>query len=335
MKIDFYDLFSLHTPKDFPSAGEENYITAAVKSRVMENIPANTRKPVRIKKIGKTFLAAAAAVVVLAMGTLAASALGLIDLEKAFGHFFNGGTEHMEGISAIPQNVITTGDDRLSLSVVGIGGTENEALVTIEIKRNDGGTFPKSIHIDKAEINTEKLKISYFRQPNVEDDTSAIMNFSVSSEYGEKIVGNYCEIKFKDIYDFSDNIYPLSEENIILKGEWSISFPLEYEYEYRTKEIKERIVESKMAPPAIMTEIGYSSISLDIYFDSVYESYGTMLFRDISINLDNGEKVGITSGGSDHVYGDRYSVGHYFFEKPVDIDSIESITVKDVEIQIK
>lgn len=335
MKIDFYDLFSLHTPKEFPAAGEENYITAAVKSRVMENIPAATRKPVRLGRIGRAVIAAAAAVVVLVTGTLAASALGLIDLEKAFGHFFNGGTEHMEGISAIPQNVITTGDDRLSLSVVGIGGTENQALISVEIKRNDGGTFPKSIHIGEAEINTEKLKISYFRQPNVEDDTSAIMNFSVSSEYGEKIVGNYCEIKFKDIYDFSNNIYPLSEENIILKGEWSISFPLEYEYEYRTKEIKERIVESKMAPPAIMTEIGYSSISLDIYFDSVYESYGTMLFRDISINLDNGEKVGTTSGGSDHVYGDRYSVGHYFFEKSVDIDSIESITIKDVEIQIK
>lgn len=335
MKIDFYDLFSLHTPTDFPEAGGEQYITAAVRSRVMENISADKRKRVRAGRLSRSVLTAAAAVVVLVTGTLAASALGLIDLEKAFGHFFNGGTEHMEGISAVPQNVITTGDDRLSLSVVGIGGTENEALVTIEIKRNDGGTFPESIYMGEADINTEKLKITYIGQPNVEDDTAAIMNFSVSSKYGEKIVGNYCEIKFKDIYDFSNNIYPVPEENIILKGEWSISFPLEYEYEYRTKEIKERIVESKMASPAIMTEIGYSSISLDIYFDSVYEAYGTMLFKDISINLDNGERVGITSGGSDHVYGDRYSVGHYFFEKPVDIDSIESITVKDVEIQIK
>lgn len=335
MKIDFYDLFSLHTPTDFPEAGGEQYITAAVRSRVMENISADKRKRVRAGRLSRSVLAAAAAVVVLIMGTLAASALGLIDLEKVFGGFFTGSTEYMDSISALPQNVVVKGDDGISLNVLGIGGTENQALISIEIKRKDGGTFPESIYMGEADINTEKLKITYIGQPNVEDDTAAIMNFSVSSEYGEKIVGNYCEIKFKDIYDFSDNIYPASEENIILKGDWSISFPLEYEYEYRTKEIKERIVESKMASPAIMTEIGYSSISLDIYFDSVYEAYGTMLFKDISINLDNGERVGITSGGSDHVYGDRYSVGHYFFEKPVDIDSIESITVKDVEIQIK
>lgn len=81
MKIDFYDLFSLHTPKDFSSAGEENYITAAVKSRVMEKIPANTRKPVRIKKISKAFLAAAA--VVACMGITVGAVSG------QFGQFFS------------------------------------------------------------------------------------------------------------------------------------------------------------------------------------------------------------------------------------------------------
>ena len=45
MKIDFYDLFSMHTPNDFSNAGEDNYITAAVKSRVMENISADKTSP--------------------------------------------------------------------------------------------------------------------------------------------------------------------------------------------------------------------------------------------------------------------------------------------------
>lgn len=145
MKIDFYDLFSLHTPKDFPETGEGNYITAAVKSRVMENIPAGKNKPVRIRKIGKAFLAAAAAVVVLAMCTFAASALGIIDIEKIFGGMFRTGSENLDGITSVPQNVVITGDDRLSIRVLGIAGTENQFVGAIEIKRNDGGTFPQYI----------------------------------------------------------------------------------------------------------------------------------------------------------------------------------------------
>ena len=145
MKIDFYDLFSLHTPKDFLAAGEDNSITAAVKSRVMENIHVSKSKPVRINRIGRAVIAAAAAVVVLVTGTLAASALGLIDLEKVFSGIFKSGHEHLEDISALPRNVVTTGDDRLSLRVLGICGTENEAVISIEAKRNDGGKFPENI----------------------------------------------------------------------------------------------------------------------------------------------------------------------------------------------
>ncbi len=326
MKIDFYDLFSLHTPKEFPEEGTDNYTAAAVKSRVMDNISENKRKPVRISRIGKIFLSAAAAAVVLVTGTLAASAMGLIDLDKAFGRFFNGSTEHMEGISAIPQNVVTTGDDRLSMSVLGIGGTDNEALIAVEMKRNDGGTFPKAITAGDVEIDVENIR-EYYSNLTVTNDTTVLVTLAVSSEYGKKIVGNNCNIIIRDIYE--------EDDKAIFKGDWSISFTLEYNSEYRTKEIHERIVQSEMASPAIMTEISYSSISLDIYFDSTYESYGTMLLKDISINLENGEKVKAMTGSSDHTYGDRYSVCHYFFEKPVDIDSIESITIKDVKIPIK
>ena len=144
MKIDFYDLFSMHTPKDFPETGEDNYITAAVKSRVMENIPTSRNKLVRIGRIGRAVIAAAAAVVVLAMGTLAASALGLIDLERIFGRLFNNDTEYLEGITTVPQNVVVTGDDRLSLRVLGIGGTEKEVFGAIELKELTAAFFPST-----------------------------------------------------------------------------------------------------------------------------------------------------------------------------------------------
>lgn len=330
MKIDFYDLFSLHTPEEFPEEGTDNYTAAAVKSRVMDNISENKRKPVRISRIGKIFLSAAAAAVVLVTGTLAASAMGLIDLDKAFGRFFNGNTEHMDGISAIPQNVVTTGDDSLSMSVLGIGGADNEALIAIEIKRNDGGTFPEYIYTREKNIDVGNAFI-VTTTPEVTDDSTATLIFTVYSGGDEKIVGKDCTIEIEDILGRTDE----RTEETVLKGKWSISFPLEYNSEYRTKEIHERIVQSEMSPPAIMTKIGYSPISLNIYFNA-YETYGMMLYDDIVINLDNGEQVKTSMGANSHYfYGEALAVCNYRFEKPIDIDKIESITIKDVEIPIK
>ena len=64
MKIDFYDLFSHYVPDDFSEAGSENYITAAVKNSVMDNISdkAVSKKARRIGKSSRIARSAAAAV---------------------------------------------------------------------------------------------------------------------------------------------------------------------------------------------------------------------------------------------------------------------------------
>ncbi|MBD5138481.1 MAG: hypothetical protein HDT24_04110, partial [Ruminococcus sp.] len=80
MKIDFYDLFSLHTPNDFPEAGGENYITAAVKSRIMKNISAKSATK-KSRRIVKTVIAAAA--VAACMGITVGAVSG------RFGQFFS------------------------------------------------------------------------------------------------------------------------------------------------------------------------------------------------------------------------------------------------------
>lgn len=356
MKIDFYDLFSLHTPKELPETGEGNYITAAVKSRVMENIPAGRSKPVRFGRIGRAVIAAAAAVAVLVTGTLAASAMGLIDLEKVFGGMFWSGYEHLEDISAVPQNVVTTGDDRISMRVLGIGGTVNEAFGTIEIKRNDGGTFPKSISAENIQdfiadpSRYGYLYSGYASGPEVIDETTAIYQFRVYKLSGESILGEEYKFSITNITDFdlaseiaeaekikgrklnTEEPFVTAERDVIMEGEWSISFPLDYETDYRTIAVNQPLYNNDSYP--FITEIGYSSISLDIFFDRNPYS-GAYDPENVSVKLDNGKNVQFGGIGSTIAKeGEKPSV-HYSFLNSVDIDSIETITIGDIVIDVK
>lgn len=225
MKIDFYDLFSHYVPDDFSEAGSENYFTATIKSMVKDNISEETvlKRSRRMGKAGKIVLAAAAAVVVLITGTLAASAMGLIDLEKVFGVMFNSGIKNLEGITAVPQNVVITGDDRLSIKVLGIGGTENEAFGIIEIKRNDGGSFSKNMRtFAKTERITysDGLSVPYMGgtgKPEFIDDTTAIYKFRVYTADDRSIVGSKYTITITDIADadvFNEMYNPLPKTQL-------------------------------------------------------------------------------------------------------------------------
>lgn len=330
MKLDFYDLFSLYAPKDLPNEGNGNYFTAAVKSRVMENIPAVQSKPLRFGRISRAVIAAAAAV--LTVGTLAASALGLIDLERIFGSRFNGGFEHLEDISSVPQNVVTTGDDRLSLTVIGIAGTDNEALVTIEMKRNDGEIFPKTIIAGDADVECKGLGI-FAKEliPVFSDDTSAVFSFTLNAMPNGKIVGDDCKITIKDIRDYTD--YTIGD--ILIEGEWSAAFTLDYNSAYRTIELSG--LENDIFAPARITEIGYSSISMTIYLDKFIGDIENIM-DIIAIKLNSGETVIINKDRGYQSVADPnedYTVINYSFEKPVDIDSIESITIGDIVIPVK
>ena len=361
MKIDFYDLFSLHAPNDFPEAGEENYITAAVKSRVMENVSANKRKPVRINRIGRSIIIAAAAVVVLITCTFAASALGLIDLEKIFGGMFKSGTEHLAGITAVPQDVVITGDDRLSFRVLGIGGTENEAFGAIEIKRNDGGIFPEHIRADShSEFDDVSSEWVVSSELKYIDETTAIYYFrdnSVDITTDNNLVGRTFTYRISRIVDITElaklqekyDVYVDDEEdaaylkylreneNVILEGDWSVTFPLDYNVEERIISVNKPYSEYGITS-SVITEVKLTAISLNVYLDEVYGEFGFIDKNtyDVIIKLDSGEefttKIDMASG---HVEGGKAAISYYPFDKPIDIDGVESITIGDVVIPAK
>lgn len=141
MKIDFYDLFSLYTPKDLPDAGKENYFTVAVKGMVMENIPASKSRPIRFGRIGKTVIAAAAAV--LALGTLAAAAAG----GGWFGRMFGETADKLildendyNAYSAVLDNIEIRGDSGFSYEISNTYIIDDFIFYELTVSRSDGET---------------------------------------------------------------------------------------------------------------------------------------------------------------------------------------------------
>ena len=340
MKVDFYELFSLHTPEEISGEGAENYFTAAVKSRVNEKLsPKSLAASSKIKhkrNFGKIILAAAAAVVVLVSGTLAASALGIIDLEKIFRGIFTNGFEHLESNVAVPQNVVTTGDDRLSMRVLAIGGTESEAFGTIEIKRNDGGIFPEYVGADFMHIDTEipcLIWTEHFPGTDlldVVDENTAIYSFRISTYYGDSLIGTELKFEISDIVDVDVIEHEVFDKEVILEGDWSISFPLEYNADYRKVSVNKTVSDLD----SLITEIGYSSTCLDLYFLSGH--IVTDGNYQIIIKLDNGEEYR-PSGSTSYYDPDekRDPSVHYVFDTPIDIDRIESIMINELVIPVK
>lgn len=139
MKIDFYDLFSFHTSKDFHSAGEENYITAAVKSRVMENISVDKRKSIRISRISRAVIAAAAAV--LSLGTFAAAAVGGGWFGRMFGETADkliSDESDYNDYSAVLENIEIRADSGFSCEVSNTYIIDDYIFYELNISRNDG-----------------------------------------------------------------------------------------------------------------------------------------------------------------------------------------------------
>lgn len=307
----------------------------------------------RGKRMGSVIAAAAA---VLATGTLAVSALGLIDLQAAFGDIFSSGADKLESISAVPQNVVTEGDGRLSMKVVAIGGTETEVVGAVEIVRNDGGTFPDKLIMASGGHRGIWASGALYCTDDLTkvDDVTALYKFRLSSD--EKLVGKEAEIIFRDISDrdmfhkvcdkFTSYDLPREEfdkeveDTVILSGTWSITFPLEYNTDYRTAETNTAVKirnRTWKKVDAVVTKVGISAISADIMINDVEGIVDG--HPDITVILADGSEVVITSIGTSGYGNQGYEPGEYnvhcSFDYPVDVNDIEKITVNGTPIELK
>lgn len=153
MKIDFYDLFSLHTPEDISGEGGENYMTAAVRNKIHEKLsegsPAVSPKIRHKRKAGRVALAAAA--IAVCMGITVGAASGKL------GEFFNtlsrseiADSVPGNGLPAIGENpadmteyyslpeAVFTTDGTVSAELLGLYSDSNTVMLSMMITPEDG-----------------------------------------------------------------------------------------------------------------------------------------------------------------------------------------------------
>lgn len=336
MKIDFYNLFSLHTPKDFPSAGEENYITAAVKSRVMENISANTRKPVRVKKIGRAFLAAAAAV--LSLGTFAAAAVGGGWFSRMFGETSNkliSDENDYNYYSAVLENIEIRADNGFSCEIsntyiiddfifyeINISRNDGEAIVISEDYQQSGGFEWESVgenQLLKSGIQGEEWSGIVRAENNsvtVQCDLYAAGGFSA---------GDHIHVSAKNLHSG----FGLAAENVILQN-----IEIEFDIASVPTPVRKVIDVSQNAD----FDSGYScrinkislsplNIAVTAQSDSIYGKgdVDSMQFEDSKIILKNGEVLDNISINNDY-NGDEMEIFLFWIE---DDDKVMRIIMPD------
>lgn len=333
------------------------------KKRIYENIVSTESAGVKSSRggrfrIGRAGAATAAAAAVLVSGTLAVSALGLIDLQAAFGRIFDRDVNKLEAITAVSDNYVTEGDDRLSLSLMAVGGTETEAVGAIKIVRNDGETFPEKLVLNKfsAELNPS------FAEPldgmrydlTVLDGTTAVFQFRIYSGHsikGENLILTFNQICDDDAFgkavDCSlggSSSYSISEEAfdkvldgfdaVLFEGNWSITFPLEYNSEYLTADTEASVKlknRSFSDTDAVVTKVGYSAISADITFEGADP---TSRYPEVRVYFSDGQRMEVTVMSGMSPYAEE-CVLHCSFRYPIDINDIEKITVNGTPIELK
>lgn len=165
MKVDFYDLFSMYTPKDFPGEGTENYFTAEVKcmvnEKLYESVSVVSPKIQHRKNLGKIILAIAAAAA--CMGITVGAVSGRL------GEFFN-----------------TLSKSEISDSVPGNG---LPAIGENSVDMTEYYSLPEAAFTTDGTVSAELLGIY--------NDSSAVMlSIMITPENGEDISDMYMPFYF-------------------------------------------------------------------------------------------------------------------------------------------
>lgn len=88
----------------------------------------------------------------------------------------------------------------------------------------------------------------------------------------------------------------------------------------------------------MVTGVKLSAITLDVYFDELYGDFGDIcrMTYDAVIRLDSGDEFTVPINMAiRHCEDGKEVLCYYPFDKTIDVDSVESITIGDVVIHVK
>lgn len=350
MKLDFYDLFSLHTPEDLTNEGKGNYFTAAVKGRVMENIPTAKIKPLRFGRIGRAIIAAAAAV--LAVGTLAVAAIGGGWFGRMFGETADkliSDEKDYNDYSAVIENVDIRGDSEFSYEISNTYIIDDFIFYELNITRNDG---------EAIVLSDDYRQSGIFEWESVGENQSLISGIQGEACSGivraeNNAVTVQCDIYAAGGFSAGDHIhvsaknlhsgFGLVTENVILKN-------IEIEFDIASVPAPARKVvnvnknaDFESGYSCLINKISLSPLNIIVTAQSDSE-YGrgdvdVMQFADSKIVLKSGEVL--DNIGVNNDYGtDEMEIFLFWFEDDDTVmriimpDEIKEICIGDLTVEL-
>ncbi|MDE5860295.1 MAG: hypothetical protein K2H23_07960, partial [Oscillospiraceae bacterium] len=302
---------SMHTPKDFPKALGEQQNAAAVKSMVMKNISADKRKSIRISRLSRVILTAAAAA--LALGTLAVAAVGGGWFSRMFGETADklvSDEKDYNDYSAVLDNIEIRGDSGFSYEISNTYIIDDFIFYELNISRNDG---------EAIALSDDYLKSGGFEWESVGENQllkSGIQGESWSGivRASDNTVTVQCDLYAAGGFSEGDHIHVAAEnlhsgfslvtENVILKN-------IEIEFDIASVPSPERktvdvnkTVDFDSGYSCQINKISLSPLNIIVtaQSDSIYgkNDVDAMQFTDSKIILKSGEVLDNISVNHDY-----------------------------------
>lgn len=357
MKKDFFNIMKNYDPERTTNI---NLSSDRIKEKSLKKISLQQTRKIHFSK-KFAIIAAAAAVSITACFTALAYEFDVFD--KAISFFENKNTAYDVNLDEADRNIISENLKESSIGIESEGTTiqltgsmydENMAYFFFKLTAPEGTVFGSETYDFKENtiIYDEKIHGGAGWYLVFDDDnlTDNITYFTLQLSCNGFSIQDFREINLGDLYITHENP---ADEKVILEGQWTIPLetgeptkaielckePSMVHYEDKSAEISSL----KLSPLSIAfissdeLYLGNTNIGVmdNIIISGNYKdamSYGVNILLKMKdgsiytdINMDGG---GDADGGEDCIFV-------YHFDKPIDIDNVESVVICDHEFKVE
>lgn len=357
MKRDFYEMMKNYDPaKD----NEAPLSPDRVKEKAFEKIGALPKKQKIHLSRKFAVLAAAATVSITASLTVLAYELGAFD--RAVSFFENKNAVEETKLDETDRNIIgknlrentaVANSDGTAIRLTGSMYDENMAYFFFELTAPEGTVF------SSEQYDFKQNELDYIHNINggigwnlVFDDsdlTDNVTYFTLSMNCNGISIQDIYNLNLGDLCIVSD--YP-SEEEVILRGQWTI--PLETGEPVEAIELCEKPSELKLENKIVdISSLKLSPLSLtftssdQLYLENtnigtmdniiISDNYNDAMLYGVEIFIkmkDGSMYCNINPGGGGSAGGNGVFTDIYYFDKPIDIDNVESVVIRGTEFKV-
>ena len=332
-------------------------------------------------------LAAAAACVALALGLggIAYATGGLVSMQQFVSHLFGRGEAQVEVVNKIGRPVgVTQSVNGVTVSADAIIGDKHNVSVIFSVAKDDGTAFEGIEALEDGLLPlgfSEELDVSiplvskiaqglgatgssYFYDEDPSDNAIQLVETRSYEGGGSdfSLIGHTMTAHFSDLMLFGEG-----EPTVIAKGDWKLSFPLNYEdasvslptgqsFELAgfTEDDAAEIKEPAGPIDATIDELSVSPIALHVKYtanhkvtwtsgesgrQSTHDSRLTDVLLTLSghITMRDGTVIEVANYGGGSISEDA-DVAHcessIFFDRIIDLDKVASITIGGTTIEL-